>query len=129
MIMNVVEGVDQLTDNDKLCRHEESEDMEDDLKDGPFLGLEEPPGAGAEDEGVPCGYCERADEKVFVGGQVGGQVERGREERRNVRGAHAGWAELVTRGDRAVEDGCRRCRRRRRRRAAAGERGRGRFQG
>jgi len=46
--------------------------VEDDLEDGPFLGLEEPPGTGAEDECVPCGDGEGANEKVFVSGQVYG---------------------------------------------------------
>ena len=60
------------TNYDKLSGHEESEDMENDLEDGPFLGLEEPPGAGAEDECIPCSYGECADEEVLVGGEVGG---------------------------------------------------------
>jgi len=46
--------------------------VENDLEDGPFLGLEKPPGAGAEDESVPCSYGECADEEVFVSRQVGG---------------------------------------------------------
>ena len=69
--------------------------MEDDLKDGPFLGLEEPPGTGTEDKSVPCGDGEGTDEEVLVSGQVGGEVERGREEGRDVGGVHdrrvLGW--------------------------------------
>ena len=46
--------------------------MENDLEDGPFLGLEEPPGAGAEDECIPCSYGKCTDEEVLVRGQVNG---------------------------------------------------------
>jgi hypothetical protein len=85
----------KLTDDDKLSRHKYAEDVEDNLEDGPFLGLEEPPGTGTEDECVPCGDGQGANEEVFVSGQVDGEVERGREESGDVWGAHgrrvAGW--------------------------------------
>jgi len=65
--------------------------VEDDLENGPFLGLEEPPRTGAEDKSVPCCDGEGADEEVFVSRQVGWEVERGREKGRDVWGAHGGW--------------------------------------
>jgi hypothetical protein len=64
--------------------------VEYDLENGPFLGLEEPPRTGAEDECVPCGNGKGTDEEVFVGGQMGREVEGGREESGDIWGTH-GW--------------------------------------
>jgi hypothetical protein len=58
----------RLTNDDKLSGHQYAEDVEDDLENGPFLGLEEPPGTGAKDECVPCGDGKGTDEEVFVSG-------------------------------------------------------------
>ena len=55
--------------------HQESEDIEQGLEDGPFWGLEEPPGAWGKNEGVPGCDCECADEEILVSGEMRGQVE------------------------------------------------------
>lgn len=75
------------TNDGELDGHEDAEEVIEHLEDGPLGGLHEAPGAGRENEGVPCGDGESADEKVLVGGEMGRKVERGREdvcERRHV---------------------------------------------
>ena len=64
-----------LTDDDKLCRHEKAEEVEDELECRPLGCPHQPPTSRREDEGVPCSYGEGADEEIFVRAQVGGQVE------------------------------------------------------
>jgi len=75
------------TDYDKLNGHEVSEEVEEDLEDGPTWGLEQAPGAGGEDEGIPCGDGECADEEVLVSTEVRREVQRRRE---LVGGGHSG---------------------------------------
>ena len=58
----------KLTNDDKLGGHEYTEEMEDDLENGPFLGLEQPPRTGAEDECVPCGDGKGTNEEILVSG-------------------------------------------------------------
>lgn len=74
----------RLTDDDKLDGHENSEKVEDDLKGGPARRPEETPGAGREDEGVPCCDGEGADEEVLVSTEMGREIER----RGKVEGRH-----------------------------------------
>lgn len=68
-------GKGVLTDDCKLDRHVEPQDMEEDLQRRPLRGPEESPGPRGQHQGVPCGDGERADEEVLVGGQVGREVE------------------------------------------------------
>ena len=49
--------------------------MVDDLEHGPFLGAKELPGPRGENEGVPSGDGQRADEKVLVRRQMGRELE------------------------------------------------------
>jgi len=51
----------------ELNRHEKPQEVEEDLEDGPFLGLEEPPSARRKNEGVPSCNCKGADKEVFMG--------------------------------------------------------------
>ena len=75
-------------DDDELDGHEVAEDLENDFEHRPFLCLHQAPGARGEDEGIPCGDGERTDEEILVCAQMGGQVEVGREESRDVVRAH-----------------------------------------
>jgi len=61
-------------------RHEDSDKVVDDFEYRPFLGAKEFPGPWGENEGVPSGDGERADEEVLVGGQVGWKLEGVRKE-------------------------------------------------
>ena len=56
-------------------RHEEPDEVVDDLEHRPFLGAEKLPGPWGEHEGVPGGDGQGADEKVLVGRQVGRKLE------------------------------------------------------
>lgn len=62
------------------------EEVEEDLENGPTWGLEQAPGAGGEDEGVPCGNCKCADKEVLVSAEVGREIQR----RRKVERGHGG---------------------------------------
>ena len=66
------------TDYDELQGHEVSEEVEEDLEDGPTWGLEQAPGTGREDEGVPCCHGECANEEVLVSAEVRGEIQRRR---------------------------------------------------
>lgn len=64
-----------LTNDDELDRHEEPKEIEEDLEGWPALCLPETIRPREEDKGIPCCDGEGADQKVFVGAQMGGEVE------------------------------------------------------
>ena len=63
------------TDDSEDNGHEDPDEVVDDFEHGPFLGAEEFPGPWGENEGVPSGDGQGADEEVLVGGQVGWKLE------------------------------------------------------
>lgn len=69
-----------LTDDSELYRHKKTEEVEEDLQWGPFLGAEETPSAGRKNEGVPSRDGEGADEEVLLSGEMGREVEVGGED-------------------------------------------------
>ena len=63
------------TDDSEDDRHEDPDKVVDDFEHRPFLGAKEFPGPRGENEGVPSGDGQGADEEVLVGGQVGWKLE------------------------------------------------------
>ena len=72
--------VQVLTNDNKLDRHEEPQEVEDDLEERPLRSLHETPCSWGEDEGVPSSDSESADEEILVRTQVWRQVEGRREQ-------------------------------------------------
>jgi len=65
--------------DDPLCRHEDAQEVEEDLEGRPSWGAEETPGAGGEHESIPGCDGEGADKEVLVGTEMGREVEGGGE--------------------------------------------------
>ena len=59
------------TGNGEAYRHEEPDEMVDDLERGPFLSAKELPGPRGKNECVPSGDGQRADEKILVSRREG----------------------------------------------------------
>lgn len=66
-----------LTDNDEFSGHEIPQDLKDNLENGPFLGLHEPPAARGQHQGVPGSDGECAYEKVLVCAEMRREIEVG----------------------------------------------------
>ena len=64
--------------------------MEENLQGWPFLSAQKPPCARRENESIPSGYSERADEEVLVRGEMGREVEVRGEDVGEVGGAGVG---------------------------------------